>query len=81
MILFVVVALACLLMLALGCLCGGDQSTSSADRTAGGPLLVATIEVWPLLVLALLVSPGLLAAAAAGQRGRASPAALQRFLF
>jgi hypothetical protein len=77
LIVFVLLAVACLLLIGFACACVGHQPGQTTDQVVPAP---AVIELWSLIVLSLLAVP-LLFMRLAGGFGRASPAQLQRFLF
>jgi hypothetical protein len=71
----------CLLVLGFACACLSDHPMQALQQTLGSAQgAPALVEVWPLLVLAL-VGVGLLLMSTVTARARArSPAGLQRFL-
>jgi hypothetical protein len=79
---FVLLAAICLLLIGLACACLSDQPAKAAERAVSVPALaVPFVEMWPALLLALAATGALILVAVALPRERASPAALQRFLF
>jgi hypothetical protein len=75
---FLVLAIICLGLLGLACACFSEQLALAFERALQAP--VASVELWPHLVLLASAVPAFLALAV-DARGRASPALLQRFLF
>src|SRR5688500_13435244 len=75
---FVLLAFVCLGLLGFACACRGDQPGPALER---GPTLLGLVEVWPVLILAVLAPMLALLGLATPARARASPAQLQRFLF
>ena len=78
---FILLAVVCLALLGFACACLTDQPAQAVDRaTSLGGALPPLIEVWSLVVVALLGS-GFIVVARERAASRASPAVLQRFLF
>jgi hypothetical protein len=70
------------MMLGVACACLAGQPMQAAERSLGGAPVLAPplIELWALLTV-LLVPALLVVARRPAATGRASPAALQRFVF
>ena len=81
MIVFILLALVCLGLIGFACACLSDQSALALDRALLGPALPGLVELWPVLILALLAPAFVLIGVEVQARARASPARLQRFLF
>jgi hypothetical protein len=81
LIVFILLAVLCLLLIGFACACFSDQPAQAIERIVSAAAATpAAIEVWSLVILSLLTVP-LVGARRAGGFGRASPAQLQRFLF
>jgi hypothetical protein len=81
LIVFILLAVLCLLLVGLACACFSDHPARAIDRAVSAPAATpAVIEVWSLVILSLLAASLVRAHRVAGF-GRASPAQLQRFLF
>jgi hypothetical protein len=80
LIVFILLALVCLVLIGFACACLSETPVQALERALGAiPSLPALIELWSLTVLSLLAAGA--AAAAVRPRSRApSPALLQRFL-
>jgi hypothetical protein len=79
LVVFILLALICLGMLGFACACLSDQPAVALERAVHAPALSPPrVEVWPALLFAVLAAG--LSALTPEARGRASPAALQRFL-
>ena len=78
---FLLLAVVCLALLGFACACMTDQPAQAVDRaTSLGSAPPPLIEVWSLVAIALL-GGGFIVLARERAASRASPAALQRFLF
>jgi hypothetical protein len=78
---FILLAIVCLALLGFACACLTDQLAQAVDRaTSLGNALPPLVEVWSLVVVALLGGRSIVAARERAA-SRASPAVLQRFLF
>jgi hypothetical protein len=81
LIVFIFLVLIVVMLVGVACACLTDHPMQAIEKSLSAiPAAPPMVEVWPALVL------GLFAAALAirlpvAARGRASPAALQRFLF
>ena len=79
LIVFILLALVCLLMLGFACACLSDQPTLALERALQSPALPALITVWAAIVLGGF-SRMLPRLAVVAHPGRGSPEQLQRFL-
>jgi hypothetical protein len=75
---FILLAVICLALLGFACACLSDQPMQASESGAS-PSLPGLIEVWPLMVLALLAVGSAFTAVRPRSRSP-SPAQLQRFL-
>jgi hypothetical protein len=81
LIVFILLAVLCLLLIGFACACLSDHPGQAVERAMSAPAATpALIEVWSLVVLSLFAAP-LVLTRRVGGFGRASPAQLQRFLF
>ena len=81
LIVFLLLAVLCLVLIGFACACFSDHPAQAIDRAVSAPAATpAVIEVWSVVVLSLLAAP-LVLCFRVGGFGRASPAQLQRFLF
>jgi len=81
LIVFILLAIVCLLLIGFACVCFSDHPAQAIERAVSVPAATpAVIEVWSLVVLSLFAAP-LVLTRRGGGFGRASPAELQRFLF
>lgn len=80
LIVFILLALICLLMLGFACACMSDEPALALERALQSPALPGLIVVWVAIVLGGLTRtlPGL---AVVAHSGRGSPELLQRFRF
>lgn len=78
LIVFILLAVLCLLVIGFACACFSDHPAQAIERAVSPPATLV-IEVWSVVVLTLLAAPlGL--TRRVGGFGPASPAQLQRFL-
>ena len=81
LIVFILLAILCLLLIGFACACFSDHPAQAIDRAVSAPAATpAVIEVWSFVILSLFAAP-LVLTRRLGGFGRASPAQLQRFLF
>ncbi len=81
LIVFILLAVLCLLLIGFACACFSDHPAQAIDRAVSAPAATpAVIEVWSFVILSLFAAP-LVLTCRVGGFGRASPAQLQRFLF
>ena len=81
LIVFLLLALLVLMLVGLACACLTDNPMQAIERVLTALAQLPTVAVaWSFMFATLLVAMPRLQPQAAG-RGRASPAALQRFLF
>jgi hypothetical protein len=81
LIVFILLAVLCLLLIGFACACFSDHPGQAVERAVSAPAATpAVIEIWSLVVVSLLAAP-LVLTRRVGGFGRASPAQLQRFLF
>ncbi len=81
LIVFILLAVLCLLLIGFACACFSDHPAQAIERAVSAPAATpAVIEVWSLVVLSFLAAP-LVLTHRVGGFGRASPSQLQRFLF
>ncbi len=81
LIVFILLAVLCLMLIGFACACFSDHPGQAAERATSAPAaMLAVVEVWSLVVLSLSAIPLLFARRLWGF-GRASPAELQRFRF
>jgi hypothetical protein len=81
LIVFILLALLCLLLIGFACACFSDHPAQAIDRAVSAPAATpAVIEVWSFVVLSLLAAVPFVLTRRVGGFGRASPAELQRFL-
>lgn len=82
MVVFLLLLVLILMMVGMACACLAGQPMQTLERSLGGapPLGPPLVELWALLTV-LLFPAFLVAARCPAATGRASPAALQRFLF
>ncbi len=81
LIVFILLAILCLLVIGFACACFSDHPAQAIDRAVSAPAATpAVIEVWSFVILSLFAAP-LVLTRRVGGFGRASPAQLQRFLF
>jgi hypothetical protein len=83
LIVFILLALVCLVLIGLACACLSDTPVQALERAlASLTVQLALIEVWSFAALAFLAAAAVWSGARlARPPGRASPALLQRFLF
>jgi hypothetical protein len=79
LIVFILLALICLLMLGFACACLSDQPALALERALQSPALPAVVIVWAAIVLGR-VSRTLPRLAVVAHPCRGSPEHLQRFL-
>lgn len=79
LIVFILLALICLLMLGFACACLSDQPALALERALQSPALPALITVWAAIVLGAFTRTHPRIAVVA-HPGRGSPELLQRFL-
>jgi hypothetical protein len=81
LVVFILLALVCLGLLGFACACLSDQPAIALERAVQASALApALVEVWPAVLFGLF-GASLLVYAPVCARARASPEALQRFLF
>jgi hypothetical protein len=82
LIVFILLAVLCLVLIGVACACFSDHPWQAAERaiSASAAMPGLVIEIWSLVVVSLLAAPHV-ATRRVGGFGRASPAQLQRFLF
>jgi len=81
LIVFILLAILCLLVIGFACACFSDHPAQAIDRAVSAPAATpAVIDVWSFVILSLFAAP-LVLTRRVGGFGRASPAQLQRFLF
>jgi len=79
LVVFILLALLCLLMLGFACACLSDEPALALERALQAPALPAVIVVWAAIVLGAFTR-ALPRLAAVTHPGRGSPELLQRFL-
>jgi hypothetical protein len=80
LVVFLLLALVCLMLLGFACACLSDQPALALERALQAPALPGLVEVWALLALVAFI-PNLFVGRVVSGRSRASPVLLQRFLF
>lgn len=80
LIVFILLALVCVMMLGFACACLSDQPALALERALQSPALPAVIIVWAAIVLRGFTRT-LPRLAIVAHPGRGSPELLQRFLF
>lgn len=82
LVVFLLLLVLIVMMVGLACACLGGQPMQALERSLGGAPALGPplVELWALLTV-LLFPLLLVAAGCRAATGRASPAALQRFLF
>jgi hypothetical protein len=82
LIVFILLAVLCLLLIGFACACFSDHAAQAIDRAVSAPAATpAVIEVWSFVILSLFAAPLVVLTRRAGRFGRASPPQLQCFLF
>jgi hypothetical protein len=82
LVVFVLLAVLCLMLIGLACACFSDHPAQATERAvSAAAAMPAVIEVWSFVILSLVAAAPLVLTRRVGGFGRASPAELQRFLF
>src|SRR6266496_3906447 len=77
LIVFILLAILCLLVIGFACACFSDHPAQAIDRAVSAPAATpAVIEVWSFVILSLIEAP-LVLTRRVGGFGRASPAQLR----